>query len=143
MKSFASVSRRVVLIDTGPLVAAIDRGDSNHDWARGILPQLAGPIKTCEAVVAEALHLLDNAPQAIIALRRILTRVEIVPVLSEEFEAVFLTLEAFAPRMDLADGCLVALSTRYADSVVITTDTKDFSTYRIPFASPAGLFAKL
>jgi len=141
MKSFASASRRVVLIDTGPLVAAIDRSDRNHKWACRVLPQLVGPTRTCEAVIAEALHLLDNSPQAIIALRRILSRVEIVPVLHQHFEAVFLAVEAFAPRMDLADSCLVALSARYADSVVVTTDTRDFSTYRIPFASPAGLFA--
>jgi predicted nucleic acid-binding protein len=43
--------------------------------------------------------------------------------------------------MDLADGCLVALAARDADAVVLTTDTRDFSTYRIPFASPEGLFA--
>jgi hypothetical protein len=44
--------------------------------------------------------------------------------------------------MDLADGCLVALAARDADAVVLTTDTRDFSTYRVPFASPAGLFAE-
>jgi predicted nucleic acid-binding protein len=47
----------------------------------------------------------------------------------------------YAPRMDLADGCLVVLAARDADAVVLTTDTRDFSTYRVPFASPEGLFA--
>ena len=141
MKSFASASRRARFIDTGPLVAAIDRGDTHHEWARAILPQLKGPARTCEAVVAEALHLLDNAPAAITALHRLLSRMEIVPVLREDFEAVFSVVSKYAPRMDLADGCLVTLSVRYAEAVVVTTDTRDFSSYGIPFASPAGLFA--
>ena len=44
--------------------------------------------------------------------------------------------------MDLADGCLVALAARDTEAGVLTTDTRDFSTYRIPFASPEGLFAE-
>ena len=141
MKSFASVSRRVVLVDTGPLVAAIDRGDLHHEWARGVLPQLKGPVKTCEAVVAEALHLLDDAPAGIAALRRILARMEIMPVLRDDLDAVFSAVTSYAPRMDLADGCLVVLSARCDGAVVITTETKDFSSYRVPFGSPEGLFA--
>jgi hypothetical protein len=44
--------------------------------------------------------------------------------------------------MDLADGCLVALAARDAEAVVLTTDTRDFASYRVPFASPEGLFAR-
>ena len=92
-------------------------------------------------MVDEALHLLDNAPAAIAALHRLLERMEIVPVLQQDFEAVFAVVSKYAPRMDLADGCLITLSVRYAEAVVITTDTRDFSSYGIPFASPDGLFA--
>jgi predicted nucleic acid-binding protein len=96
---------------------------------------------TCEAVVAEALHLIGNAPAAIEALRAFLQRMEVAAVLHEELDAVFAELRRYAPRMDLADSCLVVLAARHRDALVLTTDTRDFSTYRIPFASPDGLFA--
>lgn len=142
MTSSAIGLKRVVLVDAGPLVAAIDAGDPHHRWAKATLPKLTGKLFTCEAVAAEAAHLLDNDPAAMAALHGFLQRMEIVPVLRDELAGVFARLKRFAPRMDLADGCLVALATRDADAVVLTTDTRDFSSYRIPFASPEGLFAE-
>jgi len=134
-------SRRVIIIDAGPLVAAIDRNDQHHRWARATLPRLAGEVFTCEAVVAEAGHLLENHPAAIETLRRFLARMEIVPVLRDDLDSIFAMIKRFAPRMDVADACLVSIAERYEGSIVLTTDTRDFSMYRIPFASPGGLFA--
>jgi predicted nucleic acid-binding protein len=142
MKPSAIALKRVVLIDTGPLVAAIDAGDSHHRWAKATLPKLTGRLFTCEAVASEAAHLLDNDPVALTSLHGLLKRMEIIPILRDELDQVFARLKRYAPRMDLADGCLVALAARDADAVVLTTDTRDFSTYRIPFASPEGLFAE-
>ena len=141
MKPSAVALKRIVLVDTGPLVAAIDAGDPHHRWAKATLPRLAGRLLTCEAVASEAAHLLDNDPKALDSLHGFLKRMEIVPILGNELDEVFTRLKRFAPRMDLADGCLVALAARNADAVVLTTDTREFSTYRIPFASPEGLFA--
>ena len=117
MKPSAIALKRVVLVDTGPLVAAIDAGDSHHAWAKATLPKLSGRLLTCEAVASEAAHLLDNDPAAMASLHVFLGRMEIVPVLRDELDQV-------------------ALDTSYRD------DTRDFSTYRVPFASPEGLFAE-
>lgn len=43
-------------------------------------------------------------------------------------------------RMDYADACAVLLARRYKGSVVLTTDHRDFSVYRVPFVSPKGEF---
>jgi predicted nucleic acid-binding protein len=142
MKPSATALKRVVLVDTGPLVAAIDAGDSHHAWAKATLPRLTGRLLTCEAVATEAAHLLDNDPVALASLHGFLKRMEIVPILRDELDEVFVRLRRYAPRMDLTDGCLVALATRDADAVVLTTDTRDFSTYRVPFASPEGMFTE-
>ncbi|HEU5081078.1 MAG TPA: PIN domain-containing protein [Opitutaceae bacterium] len=140
MKESADVFARTLLLDAGPLVAAIDRSDEHHRWARQTLPKLRGRAITCEPCVTEALHLLENAPRAIEALRGFLERIEIVPVLPTQLAEVFDELENFAPSMDLADGCLVVLQRRISGSIVITTDHRDFSTYRVPFLSPKGVF---
>lgn len=141
MKSFAAASARAVLIDAGPLVAAIDASDPHHAWARATLPQLPGRMFTCEAVAAEVLHVTGNDPRAVDALHAFLGRMEVAVILRDELEAVFASLRRYVPRMDLADACLVALSARHGDALVLTTDTRDFAAYRVPFASPQGLFA--
>jgi predicted nucleic acid-binding protein len=141
MKPSAAASRRAVLIDTGPLVAAIDAGDRHHAWAKATLPRLTGKMFTCEAVSAEVMHVLGNAPAAADALQAFLGRMEIVPILRDELDAVFAIVRRYSPRMDLADACMVVLASRHRESIVLTTDTRDFASYRIPFASPEGLFA--
>lgn len=105
-------------------------------------PQADGEIIHLRSGGAEAAHLLDNDPAAMNSLHGFLKRMEIVPFLRDKLEGVFARLKRYAPRMDLADCCLVALAARDAGSVVLTTDTRDFATYRIPFASPEGLFAE-
>jgi predicted nucleic acid-binding protein len=42
--------------------------------------------------------------------------------------------------MDYADACAVVLVRSYGHAFVLTTDFRDFSTYRVPFASPEGAF---
>jgi len=136
----ADIFARTLLLDAGPLIAAIDRSDEHHDWARRTLPRLKGRALTCEACLAEVLHVLENAPAAIEALRALLRRLEVVPVLGQEGDAVFARVARFAPEMDLADGCLVALQGRIPGSIVITTDQRGFAVYRVPFLSPLGVF---
>jgi predicted nucleic acid-binding protein len=138
----AAIFARTLLLDAGPLVAAIDRSDEHHAWAKRTLPKLKGRAVTCEACLAEALHLLENAPAAIAALRGFLERMEVIPVVAIDFRPVFERLETFSPAMDLADGCLVVLQRRIPASIVVTTDHRDFATYRVPFVSPLGVFAQ-
>jgi predicted nucleic acid-binding protein len=42
--------------------------------------------------------------------------------------------------MDFADACAVVLARNYEGAFVLTTDFRDFSAYRVPFASPEGAF---
>jgi predicted nucleic acid-binding protein len=137
----ADVFARTLLLDAGLFVAAIDRTDEHHAWAKRALPKLRGRVVTCEACVAEAMHLLENNPTAIAALRRILERMEVAPVLPSDLHTVFDLVAGFAPNMDLADGCLVVLQRSIPNSIVVTTDHRDFTTYRVPFFSPHGIFA--
>ncbi len=49
-----------VLIDTGPLVAFLNRSDRFHEWTAAQWNQIAPPMLTCEAVVSEACFLLTG-----------------------------------------------------------------------------------
>jgi predicted nucleic acid-binding protein len=94
---------------------------------------------TFEAAITEAQHGLENHPVGVKALRRLIARTDVVSLV-ERIELVFDEAEQWAPRMDFADACAVVLARSYEHSFVLTTDFRDFSTYRVPFASPEGAF---
>jgi predicted nucleic acid-binding protein len=48
-----------VIVDTGVLLALIDRRDRYHIWVTEQLTQIAPPLLTCEAVISEAWFLLQ------------------------------------------------------------------------------------
>jgi predicted nucleic acid-binding protein len=139
-KSTTVSPQRTVIVDAGPLKAAIDRGDIDHGWAVRALRNIPARFVTCEAAITEAQHGLENHPVAIRALRALLTRMDIVPLGAARLEPVFDEVERWAPQMDFADGCAVILARSYESAFVLTTDFRDFATYRVPFASPEGMF---
>jgi uncharacterized protein len=132
------------IVDTGALVALLDRADLHHGWATDCWKSLRPPLLTCEGVLAEALHLLGDLPPSITALHRF-HREGILKV-DFQFEAhsgnIWRLLQKYNNvPMAFADACLVRLSEIHSDCVVWTTDS-DFRIYRrnerqtIPLLSP-------
>jgi len=101
------------------------------------LRAIPGRFVTFEAAIAEAQHGLENHLAALKALRQLVARMDVVQV---TIESVFNEAERWAPRMDFADACAVVLARNYERAFVLTTDFRDFSAYRIPFASAEGAF---
>jgi predicted nucleic acid-binding protein len=130
-KSAAASPKRTVIVDAGPLKAAIDRGDADHAWAVRVFRAVPARYITFEAAIAEA---------AMRALRKLVARMDIVAVATALIHPVFNEVERWAPRMDFADACAVVLARAYERAFVLTTDFRDFSAYRVPFASPEGAF---
>jgi predicted nucleic acid-binding protein len=129
-----------IIVDTGPLVAFLVRGDAWHDWAVNLWKELP-PLWTCEAVLVEAAHLTN---QAVTLMRMVSERlVRIGLNLEEQSGAISELLSRYGPRMDLADACVVRMSELFPDSKVLTLDRRDFSVYRrnkrnvIPLIAPA------
>jgi predicted nucleic acid-binding protein len=139
-KSAGASPKRTVIVDAGPLKAAIDRGDADHAWAVRAFRTVPARYITFEAAIAEAQHGLENHPAAMRALRKLVARMDIVAVATALIQPVFDELEQWAPRMDFADACAVVLVRDYERAFVLTTDFRDFSAYRVPFASPEGAF---
>ena len=49
-----------IVVDTGPLVALLNRRDRHHGWIRQVLDAVEPPMLTCEAIVSEACFLLSR-----------------------------------------------------------------------------------
>lgn len=121
-----------MLVDTGPLVALLNRRDRYHAWARSVLNTVTPPVFTCEAVLSEACFLLSRVrggADAVLALVAAdILRVEFQ--IGVEIVAVRHLVRRFASvPMSFADACLVRMSELEVRSVVLTIDT-DFKHYR-------------
>jgi predicted nucleic acid-binding protein len=126
-----------IIADAGPIIALIDTDDEHHDWAVTAVRPLSRPWITCAAVISEVTHHFSNDARALAALRRMIGGMTIKEPAPD---SVLALIERYTPVMDYADGCAVLLAQGHRSSVVVTTDHRDFSTYRIPFISPKGVF---
>jgi uncharacterized protein len=123
---------KTVLIDSGPIVAALHQRDQHHAWARAHFESSTEPFMTCEAVVSETHFLLERAPGGIEALYGLLRRGIIVVNFSlntQLTETVRLIERYHDVPISLADACLVRMAELDESAVVFTTDS-DFRIYR-------------
>lgn len=135
--------RRQILVDTGPIVAFLDRRDTHHAWATEQFKRYPRPLLTCEAVCAEAAYLLqrNGLDPAYITDLLLAGALSIGLDMEAEAAALQVLLRRYSDRpMDLADACLVRMSERYPDSQVLSIDA-DFTIYRRNGREPIPLIA--
>lgn len=121
-----------VLADAGPLVAYLDRSDKHHEWAKAQMGLLSAPLVTCEAVMAEAWHLLRRGrinPDYLLGLVEHGALVVRFDLMAEMQEVRRLIRCYEDVPMSLADACLVRMSELEAKVRVFTIDS-DFTVYR-------------
>lgn len=122
----------LILIDSGPLVALLNRRERHHQWASSRAENSPHPFHTCEPVVTEACFLLQERPDAVQALMEWLTRGDLMISLrlGEEIAAVAKLMDRYSNiPMSLADACLVRMAEQHSQGVVFTLDS-DFRVYR-------------
>lgn len=133
-----------VLLDTGPLVAYLNRADSHHDWAVECWSALTDPFWTCEAVLSEAIFLLQSNGATAEPVLRLLERglVRLSFAVADHRADVGRLLRKYPDQpMSLADACLVRMAEVVDPCQVFTTD-RDFRVYRrrgrhrIPLLAP-------
>ena len=120
------------LLDTGVIVALLDRSEKLHQACSAAVRSLEAPFVTCEAVIAESCYLLRNlpgAPEAVI--ENVAAGIFQIPFqLSREAAGVKQVLRKYRDRkIDLADACLIRLADEFEIGDILTLD-KDFEIYR-------------
>jgi len=124
--------RQQVLLNTGPLVALVNRRDQFHQWVKTEWEQIEPPLLTCEAVITEASFLLRSVYGGQKAVMSLIERgvVQIPFCLEEEVEHIGELLNRYqSVPMSLADACSVRMAEQCASSYVLTIDS-DFNIYR-------------
>lgn len=129
------------ILDAGPLIAALNRDDAFHRWARTTLDRLGPPFHTCPEAMAEAAA-MTGRPAAIVEM---IQAGEIILAfdLGAQASSVLTILRKYRDRdIDLADACIVRMTELTRDCKVITLDRADFAVYRrngrdlIPIVAP-------
>ena len=135
---FASGSRGGVhpsgLIDTGAILALLDRDDRWHERCRAAFASLRVPLATSAAVLAEVFHLVGDLPQEMETAWGFLRSgaVSVLPIGDGDLPALEALMRRYADHpMDFADATLVHLAHRESLVTVFTIDHADFETYRI------------
>ena len=121
-----------VLVDTGCIVALLDRSERNHERCVSVVEDLSASLVTCEAVIAECCYLLGDisgAPDAV--LENVARGIFAIPFrLADDADRVRELMSKYRKvPMDLADACLVALAEELGTGEILTLD-KDFTIYR-------------
>ena len=123
---------KAILLDTGVIVALLDRTERTHAACVEAIEEAAAPLVTCEAVIAESCYLLrKEAGAAEAILENVRTGVFQIPLqLSHAAAPLQRLFRKYRDReMDLADACLVHLAGELQTGDILTLDS-DFEVYR-------------
>ena len=123
---------RAAIVDTGPLVAFLDRAERHHRWVTERIEELEAPLLVCEPVLAEAMHLLMHFPLAQDALFALFDNgaLRIAFHVEDHIAELRKLHRKYRDRpMSLADACIVRMAEIHERHVVLTLDS-DFLVYR-------------
>jgi len=124
------------LVDTGAVVALVNRADRHHATAVEWFQRFRGELLTTEAVITETAYVLAASPAhqraALLWFERArgagLLKVE--PVADYAALARIIAQYASLP-CDYADASLIALAEHAGVTAIATIDQRDFSVYRL------------
>jgi uncharacterized protein len=134
-----------VLLDTGVIVASLDRSERFHRICAETIASPGPPLVTTEAVIVESCYLLRSvagAAEAILA--NVAAGIFRIPVsLSQSAEQVGRIMHKYGDRrIDLADASLIHLATELNSPDILTLD-RDFEFYRWGRSNPFRLLIAL
>jgi len=126
--------RPAALVDTGFLLALLDRSDEWHHTCARIFRNVRLPLLTSEAVLTELFYLVcARASESDVAWRFVRSgSIVLASITNADFPSLQELMSRYKDRpMDFADATLVHLAQRESLSTILTVDHDDFETYRI------------
>ncbi|HKY20026.1 MAG TPA: PIN domain-containing protein [Vicinamibacterales bacterium] len=130
-----------VLVDAGPLIALLDRGDAHHDECVDALNGMRGPLLTVWPAFTEAMYLLNFSQDAQTALWEMveIDALGIAPLDENDAPRMKALMRKYRDLpMDLADAALIRVAERDKIGQIFTLDRRHFRVYR-----PSGITLSL
>lgn len=127
------------LIDSGAILAILDKSDRWHSRCLETIRQLRWPLLTSEAALAELFHLVGDSPARKESTWQFLGSgaILLATIRHSELPSIHTLMSRYADRpMDFADATLVYLATRESIETIFTVDQTDFAVYRITGKRP-------
>src|SRR5437667_10932359 len=121
------------IIDTGAILALLDRTDQWNRRCTDALSQLRLPLWTSEAVLTELFHLVGDNNREVRAAWKFVRSgaLTIAPLKDEELPLLDALMHQYRDRpMDFADATLVRIAERESLTLILTIDRNDLETYR-------------
>lgn len=125
---------RSALLDTGVLVALLDKSEKNHERCVDFFEDFQGQLLTTEPVLTEAVYLLGPSVKAQKACIDFILKggAALVPQSTESLSRAMVLMDKYKDiPMDFADATLVALAEDTDINDIFTLDRKGFNSYRI------------
>jgi uncharacterized protein len=139
----------MIIADTGFWLALGDKNDKNHQIANNFAKSTDERLITTYPVMTEVCHLLlkrqgVNAQLNFVSMYQ-LGAFDVFEIPNEDKNRVFSLMQQYADLpMDFADASLVLLAEKLGHGKILSTDTRDFLTYRWKNAKPfKNLLAEL
>ena len=123
----------MILVDTGPLVAACDPSDAGHAACRQVLTGLNEEAVTTTPVLTEAFHLLRQSQRRMDLMDIVRHRgVTVATLEDQDLERCFELMVQYGDApMDFADASVVTVAERAGIERVFTLDRRHFAVYRM------------
>lgn len=131
----------MIIADTGFWLALANRADTHHDRARTALARVREPLVTTWPVMTETCHLLlarlGSSPQLAFVQSWIGGAFRVVDLAGSQAPRIHELMEQYQDLpMDLADASLVLLAEELGTGRILSTDQRDFRTYRWKHRKP-------
>ncbi len=121
-----------VLVDAGPIVAYLHRGDAWHKAAVRFFRAWRGELLTTWPVVTEAAYLSETRKARLAIVQWLQRNLQPVPQDASDAARIERCYRKYADQEpDLADLSLLALAERTGVRDILTVDVKDFAIYRL------------
>jgi hypothetical protein len=132
----------IAIVDTGPLYAAVNVNDENHQPCANVLEDSRLEIVIPALVVAEACYLvgsrLGSATEA--EFLRGLTSVEVEAPAPEDWENIAALVERYANfPLGGTDASVAVLAERLGTDLIVTLDRRHFAAIRMSNGQPFQL----
>jgi predicted nucleic acid-binding protein len=122
------------LIDTGAILALVDRADRWHHACVEAFRASRLPLATSAAILAEVFHLVGSEGRGVDAVWTLLRSgaITVAPISDSDLPDLQALMTRYRDRpMDFADATLVHLARRESLTDIFTIDHDDFETYRL------------